>query len=563
MNQSSIDPVWATITQHIRATGLVSKIAVLDGNELLRMWQLSPDGTRTQLEIVPTTTPDEAEFRLLLSPWLMSVPYEDGPDVREVSTLSVARAQATDAATAGNVNLILQTTGTDEDTSELIEPSVPETVTAPQALDDEPEDDLFEELADGDTGPSEAQRKFRRRAILGGSALGLFLLGSVSAAGWALFNAPGTSPESTPEAAATSSAPSATPEPSESATALVSQALPPAGFSGTPSWEVVGATDQSSGMTWNGAHVGAVSGRALDVVETDSGEIAESVTLPTPPTTGPAPLRDGDDGGMLLATDDRVMTWSQEHGLVDSEIGEDDRLVLRGTTAFTVPQNDDVRPDALQLVTTDGFHEIVSPDSSAAPIGPTRNGGFLWATNDEGGTLLLANEDGEEESSTRLIGPSENTTISQWLGASEDYAAAIWANDGSGSVIAVHDAETGKIVDTYEMGTTGAGAGMRIVPSTDGQQLVAGSTLIDLDTGKIEGSVSAGSSTTQTVETVPGGWTSTASDGTQTLIGPDGESLESPETTESLLGLTESGEIVVDHRGAIAAFTPATEGESQ
>lgn len=564
MQQSSIDDVWATIGQHIRATNRVSTIAVTDGHDLLRLWQLSPDGTREPIETDPTTTTVEADFRLLLSPWMMSVPYEDGPELKEVSTLGVARAQAAEAATAGNVDLILQTTGTDNDTSELIEPTAAETITASQDLD--AEDDLMDDLADEKATPDEATRRFRRRMIIGGSALSLFLLATMTAGGWALLNGPDT-PESqtsqTQDQAASTA--SASPEPTESATALAPQAIAPAGFSGTSDWEVVGATDQSSGMTGNGEHVGAVSGRALDVVSTHDGKVTSSVTLPATPDGGPYPLGHGKNSGLLIPTKDRIITWSEDDGMVESKIGKDNRLVLRGSSAFTVPQNDDSRPDAIQLVTTDGLREYTSPDgSAAAPIAPARSGGFLWASREDGGRLIHAEATGEETSSTRLIGPAKGTTISQWIGANENYVAAIWANDGSGSVLAIHDAETGKVVDTEDLGSTGAGASMRIVPSTDGRQLIAGSTLIDLETGKVIGPVDVGTSTTQGIQAVPGGWVTDPAahtDSPQTLISPDGDTQDSPETTESLLGLTEDGALVVDNRGAIAAFTPDPETE--
>lgn len=562
--QSSIDAVWATIGQHLRATGRASKIAVLDGTELLRMWELAPDGTRTPSDLDPTTTPEAASFRLTLSPWMMSVPYDSGPGIREVSNLAVARAQAAEAATAGGVELILQTTGTDEDSAQVIEPISPETIAAMQPPTEEAEGDLFDDLVDEDDDtPDEATRRFRRRAIIGGAALSLFLLGSITAGGWAALH--GTEPTPTPSAQPTEAQPepSTTPEASESAQEQVPHAIAPDGFSGTPAWEVVGATDQSSGLTWNGQHVGAVSGRALDVVDTETGEVTESVDLPATPESGPYPLRDGNEGGLLLPAEKRVMTWSTEHGLVESEIGEDDRLVLRGTTAFTVPQNDDTRPDAIQLVTTDGLKEYTSPGSSASPIAPARTGGFLWASSTEGGSLIHAEASGEEESTTRLIGPSEGTTISRWLGATEDYAAAIWANDGSGSILAIHDAETGKVVDTTELGSTGAGAGMQIVPSTDGEHLIAGTTRVDLDTGEIGDAIEGVSSTSQAIEAVPGGWVAAQTDGTQMLLSPDGDSQDSPEPTESLLGLTETGDIVVDNRGAIAAFTPELDNEGE
>lgn len=564
IQQSSIEAVWSTISQHIRATGRVTTVAVQDGHQVLRLWQLTPDGSRDLLDVDPATGLDTAGFRLILSPWMMTVPYEDGPEVKEVSTLDVARAQVAEAATAGGVDLVLQTSGTDQDTAEIITPTAPEDISAVQDIDDE-EDDLFEDLADDeDTGPSPAARRFRRRMIIGGSALSLFLVGSLGAAGWALLHPP--QPTEQPTQAAPQSP---SPQPTEEASPLTSQAIAPAGFSGTPVWEVVGATDQSSAMTSDGEHVGAVSGRALDVVNTKDGDVVDSVTLPASPDSGPQPLGDADDGGLIMSTDDRVMTWSREHGLVETEIGEKNRLVRRGTTAFTVPQNDDTRPDALQLVTADGLHEFTSPDgSAAAPIGLARDGGFLWASNAEGGQIIHADDDGKKESSTRLIGPSKGTTISQWLGATQDYAAAIWSNDGSGSVLAIHDTETGEVVDTTDLGSSGAGSGLGIVPSVDGKQLLAGSALLDLDNGHVISTVDVGSSTSQSVEAVPGGWlTAPAAHTTtvQTLISPDGDSQVTPESTESLLGLTENGDIVVDNRGAIAKFTaaPETEGDDQ
>lgn len=562
IQQSSIDSVWDTITQHIRATGRATQVAVLDGAQLLRMWRIAPDGTRTPVEVDSNTTPADASFRLLLSPWMMSVPHADGPQIHEVSTLSVARAQATQAAQAGDVELILQTAGTDEDEAEVIAPIDDEPITATQPLDDDLFEDLEPEEEFEDTGPDEATRRFRRRMLIGGATLSLFLLGGLGLAGWSMTQ----SPEATQSEPADAASSSPAPEPSgatESAHAFETEAIAPAGFSGTPAWEVVGATDQSSSMTSTGQHVGAVSGRALDVVNTDDGEVAESVTLPATPQIGPYPLGTDEDGGLLMATDSQLMTWSKDHGLVESKIDKDDRLVQRGTTAFVVPHNDDTRPDALQLVTTDGLREYTSPDgSSAAPIGPARDGGFLWASSDEGGSLVHADSDGEKESTTRLIGPAKGTTISQWIGATEDYAVAIWANDGSGSVLAIHDAETGEVVDTEDL-STGAGSGLRVVPSVDGRHLIAGSTLVDLQDGQITGSVDIGSSSSQSVVAVPGGWIAAKSDGTQFLISSDGESLDSPESTESLLGLTETGNVVADNRGAIAAFTPDTEGDDK
>ena len=562
MQQSSIESVWDTITQHIRATGRPTHVAVLDGTETLRQWKIAPDGTRTPVDLDPTTAAPEAPFRLVLSPWRMSVPYEAGPDVREVSTLAVARAQAADAAAAGDVELILQTTGTDEDTAELIEPTTAETITATQTLDDE---DLFAELEDEDAsddhGPDATTRRLRRRLLFGGTALSLFLLAGLGLAGWSRTHPPQTEAPQPAQTATTQ--PSETAESSETARAFHPTAIAPAGFSGTPAWEVVGATDQSSSMTSTGKHVGAVSGRALDIVNTENGEIAESMTLPQTPQIGPYPLGDAEEGGLLMATDTRLMTWSEDHGLVETEISEDDRLVRRGAISFVVPHNDDTRPDTLRLVTTDGLREYTSPDgSSAAPIAPARDGGFLWASSAEGGSLIHADAAGEPESTTRLIGPAKGATISQWIGATEDYAVAVWANDGSSSVLAIHDAETGKVMDTQDL-SSGVGSGLRVVPSLDGRHLVAGSMLVDLGVGEVAGTVDIGTSSSQSVAAVPGGWHATQADGTQFLITPDGDSLDSPESTESLLGLTETGNVVADNRGAIAAFTPDSEGADQ
>lgn len=559
ITQTSVDSVWATITQHIRATGRTTQVAVLDGSQLLRLWELAPDGTRTAIEIDPTSAVDSRAFRLTLSPWMMSVPLDSGPDVREVSTLAVARAQATDAATAGGVELILQTVGTDEDAAEIIEPAAPEPITAEHPLEDDPDEDLFDELADEEAAPDEATRRFRRRAVAGSAALGLVLIGSIAAGSWAMLNGPDSSNPQSTQAASPSADAAATAEPSETATAIVSQALAPAGFSGTPSWEVVGATDQSSGMTSSGGHVGAVSARALDIVSTEGGSVTDSITLPVSPEVGPRPLGNSDDGALIMAADGRVMTWSEDRGLVDSKISEDDRLVLRGGTAFTVPHNDDTRPDSIQLLTNDGFRKVKSPGASASPIAPADDSGFLWASSADGGSIIHADRSGETQATTRLIGPSKGTTISKWLGATGDHVAVIWSNDGSGSVLAVHDAETGKVVDTADLGATGAGAGMQVVPSIDGSHIIAGSTLVDLDAGKVIDSVDTGSSSRQSVEAVPGGWISAQADGTQMLISDDGESMSSPQSAESLLGLTDDGAIVVDHRGSVAAFDPAPE----
>lgn len=563
IKQTSIDSVWSTITQHVRATGRAAQVAVLDGSNLLRLWRIAPDGTKTAVDVDPTQPPTESAFRLMLSPWMMSVPYESGPDVREVSTLDVARAQAAEAAAAGSVELILQTAGTDEDTAEVIAPQGPEDITATQSIvDDEAlddSDDLMDDLADDEAGTDPRTRKKRRRLVLGGSALSLFLLGGLGLAGWSMLQSPQAA---APQPTETTS-PAPTPETTEPARAFQPEAIAPAGFSGTPAWEVVGATDQSSSMTSTGKHVGAVSGRALDVVNTENGEIAESMSLPQTPQIGPYPLGDAEEGGLLMATDTRVMTWSEDHGLVETEISEDDRLVQRGAVSFVVPHNDDTRPDTLRLVTTDGLREYTSPDgSSAAPIAPARDGGFLWASSAEGGSLIHADAAGESESTTRLIGPVKDATIFQWIGATEDYAVAVWANDGSSSMLAIHDAETGEVVDTQDL-SSGVGSGLRVVPSVDGRHLVAGSTLVDLEAGEVAGTVDIGSSSSQSVVAVPGGWLAAQSDGTQFLISPDGDSLDSPEATEALLGLTENGNVVADNRGAIAAFTPDSEGDDQ
>lgn len=563
MPQPSIEAVWAAIAQHTRATGRASTIAVLDGAEQLRLWQLNADGARAQLERQPGSTTEIADFRLLLSPWMMSVPRETGPEIHEVSTLTVARAQASEAATAGDVDLILQTAGTDEDTAETISPIGPEAITATQ--EPEEEEDLFDELADDeDVTPDEATRRFRRRAIIGGSALALFLGVSMTAAGWTMFAGPGPSATT----AAPTPAPTATDEPTatdpSTAAPVRSEALPPAGFSGTPTWEVVGATDQSSGLSWTGKEAAAVSGRTLDIVDTDSGDLLESETLPRTPEAGPYPLASTtDEGGILLPGEDSVMTWSPEAGLKDTELPEDHRLVVRGTTVFTVPHNDDTRPDAIQLVTPEGLEEITSPGNSAAPIGMSQDDGFLWASSTDGGTLIRASDSGEVEDSTRLIGPSSGTTISQWLGATDDYAAAIWANDGSGSILTIHDAETGKVVKTQELGSSSS-AGLRIVPTHDDSHLLVGSTPINLSTGSIADPVEDLSSTNRSVRAVPGGWLAASSEGTPLLISPEGEVQSSPSEAEALLGIADSGDLVVDHRGALAAFTPApdTEGEN-
>ncbi|KAA9393002.1 hypothetical protein FCK90_14455 [Kocuria coralli] len=565
MPQSTIKDVWSAIAQHTRATGRASTIVVLDGSEQLRLWRLAPDGARTQLDVEPGARTETADFTLSLSPWMMSVPRANGPDVREVSTLAVARAQAGEAATAGGVELILQTAGTDADTAETVAPAQPETIEAIQDLQDE-EADLFDELADDEpeAAPDEYTRRFRRRAIIGGTALALFLGCSLAAGGWALVA--GT-PQAPPAAAPTTAAPSpnesqATDDPSRAAP-IESQAQAPAGFSGTATWEVIGATDQRSGLSRAGTEAGAVSGRTLDLVDTDSGELLESLTLPHTPAGGPYPLASPtSQGGMMLPADGSVMTWSPSSGLMDIELPEDHRLVTRGTTAFTVPQNHDTRPEAIQLLTPGGLTEITSPGGSSSPIGPAEEG-FLWASNSDGGTLIRATNEGEVEDQTRLIGPASNTTISQWLGANDDYAAAIWANNGTGSTMTIHDAETGRVVDSLDMGSTGAGAGLRIVPSHEGDHLMVGARMVDLSTGRIGEQVEGISTSNRSLRAVPGGWIASQTDGTPMLISTDGQVQASPAPSESLLGIADSGDLVVDQRGALAAFTPAPdEGES-
>lgn len=550
MPQQRVDDVWSSIAQHTRATDRPATIAVMDGSETLRVWELRPDGSKMLIDHAPS---EPTDFRLLLSPWTMAVPLEDGPDHREVSTLAVAHAQAEEAARAGNVEIILQTIGTDQDNAVAIDPTPTDEITAQQDVDELVEDDLMDDLADEDEAAAQAQRKKRRRLVLGSSAAAVLVLAGLGLGAHAMLSDPEpattTSPETqAPEPTATPSQESAEPAP------IQNQAIAPAGFSGTATWEVVGATDQSSGMTWSGEHIGAVSGRTLDIVTAEDGEITDSVTLPAALDAGPYALHDGGQGGLLLPAEGRVMTWSQDHGLVDTKISSENRLVVRGGTAFTVPQRDDVRPDKIQVVTTDGLAPYKSPGSSASPIAPAHNEGFLWASSAEGGSLIHAAADGKKISTTRLIGPSDRATISQWLGATDDYAAVIWSEGSSGGVITIHDAETGQIVETHDLDSSSNS--MRVVPSYDGKQLLAGTTPIDLDAAEIGSPVSGLSTSDRAIVAVPGGWIASQTDGTSVLIAPDGDALPAPSTAEKLLGIADSGDIVVDHRGALAAFAP-------
>ena len=87
MPQQRVEDVWSSIAQHTRATDRPATIAVMDGSETLRVWELRPDGSKALLDHESLEAPD---FRLLLSPWTMAVPLDNGPDHREVSTLAVA-----------------------------------------------------------------------------------------------------------------------------------------------------------------------------------------------------------------------------------------------------------------------------------------------------------------------------------------------------------------------------------------------------------------------------------------------------------------------------------------
>lgn len=553
--QQRIDDVWSSIAQHTRATDRPATIAVVDGFETLRVWELSPDGSRTLLDSSPV---EPTDFRLLLSPWSMAVPLDDGPDYREVSTLAVALTQAEAAARAGNVEIILQTIGTDHDDAKSIDPTPTDEIVAQRDVDDDAPDDLMDDLADDDESASATKRKKRRRLVVGSSAAAVLVLAGLGFGARALLSNDEPQASSAPE----TQQPQDTPTPTDAPTSpapIQNQAIAPSGFSGTPTWEVVGATDQSSGMSRSGDHIGAVSGRTLDIVNTDDGKPTDSLTLSAAIDGEIYPLNGGGQGGLLLPGDDRIMTWSQKDGLVDTEISDDDRLIVRGATAFTVPQRDDVRPDEIQFVTTDGLRTYKSPGSSASPIAPAHDEGFLWASSTEGGSLVHAGADGEELSSTRLIGPSDDATISQWLGATDDFNAAIWSEGSSGGVLAIHDAETGKIVETHDL--TSVSSSMRVVPSIDGKQLLAGTTPVNLATADIGSPVSGLSTSDRTIIAVPGGWIATQTDGTSVLISPDGKTLQSPSSAEDLLGLTDSGDIVVDYRGALAAFAPDPETE--
>lgn len=558
MPQQRVDDVWSAIAQHTRATDRPATIAVVDGSETLRVWELRPDGSRTLLDSAP---PEPVDFRLLLSPWTMTVPLDDGPDDREVSTLAVALSQAEAAARAGNVEIILQTIGTDHDDAKSIDPTPTEDIVAQRDADEDAEepDDLMDDLVDEDENAAQATRKKRRRLVLASSAAAVLVLAGLGLGANARLSNDDPQPSTAPESQEPTESAAATEEPSSPAP-IQNQAISPAGFSDTSTWKVVGATDQSTGMTSDGEHIGAVSGRTLDIVRTDDGDPTDSVTLPAALDGN---LYSLEDGGLLLPAEGRVMTWSKEHGLVDNEVGKDDRLVVRGSTAFTVPQRDDVRPDEIQVVTADGFQTHKSPGSSASPIAPAHNAGFLWASSAEGGSLVHADTEGEELSSTRLIGPSDDARISQWLGATDDFAAVIWSDDGSGGVLAIHDAETGKIVETHDLPSVGNS--MSVVPSVDGKQLLAGTTPINLSTAKIGSPVSDLSTSNRAIVAVPGGWIAQQTDGTSVLISPDGQTLPAPSTAEDLLGLTDSGDIVVDHRGTLAAFAPdsETEGDDQ
>lgn len=557
MPQSSVESVWSSINQHIRATGRTSTISVMDGSEQLRLWQLTPEGERTELPVPELPTGEQADFSLSLSPWLMSVPRPEGSEVHQVSTLAVARAQAVDAATAGQVELILLTAGTDEDKAETVSPLSPQVIEATEELDD---DDLWAELEDEDD-PQQDKTTRRRRWLLvaGACTLGAVVLTGAGLGTWAHLTTPSSeqAPSAAPAPVTASPTPSSAPS---SAAPVTSTAQAPLGFSGTASWEAVGATDQSAGLSWSGRHSAAVSGRTLNIVSTESGDLLDSLALPQTTSGAPMPLAGpGSEGGVIIEADDAVMTWGPDDDVIETEIPDDRRLVMRGSTAFTVPQNQDTRPESIELITPSGTTEVTSPGESSSPIGLSDDG-FLWAAATDGGTLIRADFNGEETESTRLIGPSSGTTIAQWLGASDDYAVAIWANDGSGSILAIHDAETGEVVDTEDLGTSPAG--LRIAPSHDGQYLLAGSTLLDLGTGSIGEPVEDMSTTSRDVTAVPGGWTATDTEGGSMFISTAGDTVQAPTETETLLGLAETDDIVVNNRGALAAYPPAPETTS-
>lgn len=564
-SHETIEDIWSAIAQHVRATRAPSVVPVLDGAQRVRSWRVALDGTRSKIENADTAMD---AFAIQLSPWEMTVPTNQGAVTREVSTLEVARAQAQEAATAGDTEIILQIAGTDADTAETITPEPPEaedSATEPsEAADDADEDDLLAGLADEDSenGPTPQQRRTRRRVLIGGGALSLVLVASLGLAGWSVVASPDPAPQ-----------PTQTASPSDTSTAAVqnSDAVAPEGFSGTPQWSVVGATDQSSSLSWAGKHVGAVSGTGLNIVDAKTGQLQKTITLPHAPEQGPIPLADPDtEGGLLMATENSVMTWSPVRGFKSTNISTKDRLIMRGPVAFTVPQTDDVRPKTVKLVTTNGLVTYKTPGSSASPIVPIREGGFLWASGSNGGSLVTAGKDGRVRHSTRLIGPNKNMTISRWIGATEKHAAVIWTskNSTSGStenVLVVHDAKTGKVVNTQPLGMAGTTSNLRVVPSLDRNIWLAGNTPVNLETGKIESKLSALSESDAQVRAVPGGWVGTNNEGRSVFLPLDGKPTSSPVEKETLLGAPEPGELIVDHRGTIAAFTstPTNQGDQK
>lgn len=550
LDVAGMNEVWSATAQHARATGQPVTLSVLDGSTTLRTWSIAPHGERTQLE----RTPAASTFTLHLAPWVMTVPSEAGPVEREVSTLSVARQQAEDAATSQNHDFTVAVTGADLDDVQVISPR-----PVVMVEDDEDELDSLEELfadeADAQDPKATAGalsaflRKHRKPLIISSAAGAALFIGLV---GGGILLANSTTNPSESAAAAAAQSPDTTSSPR-----IQTAAEAPAGFSVNAAWAADGATDQRSALTPSGSVIGTVSGRVLNIIDAETGEVRDTVHLPVKPDTAPVGFQDarGSGEGLVMTGGTTLMIWTAGDGLTTHTTSEKEALQVTGPTVIAVPKSTSTRPDAIRLLHGKDFETWKSPGTGASPITPV-DGGMLWASSVDGGTLVTADAEGKTKSSTRLVGPSPSAKISRWLGASEKFVAVTWSETGREPVLALHAADTGEVVDTTSMGS-GTATSTRAVLGLEKTVMLVGSTPVDLDTGRIGTRTEDLPSTTDAAKAVPGGWLLRAQDGTETIVTSRGSTIISPTSTETLVGLTGEDSVVVDHRGALARFDPA------
>lgn len=235
---------------------------------------------------------------------------------------------------------------------------------------------------------------WRRPAVL--ATVGVLVMGGLGAGAYAAHKATQPEPAAQPAAEATTEAQAQTFEPE------ITDEVPPV-------------------LSADGNLVGASTEDALTVLSAQDGSTVGSIDLPSDSSDedeSAVTITPHGDAGFVLVSGRRFAV-SDGHTVDDPAswpAGQDQIIVRRGESLFA-PQGD-ATPAEVQRV--GDSQEYQSPEDGASFLAINNDDQALWATSEDGGTVITADADGSTTDSRALSGPSEDASLKTWLGVAAD-----------------------------------------------------------------------------------------------------------------------------------------------